>query len=732
MKMLIQKIAPLLILLFFLQSISPAATLRADKKEYSPEPNALSLPEGKAGTEYEYQLTAEGGLPPLTWKLIEGDLPPGIKLEASGELRGTPVMPSRDPYGFVIEVSDSSQPRQVFSQPFALMIHAAPLRMVMTPARLKITPPKHISSEISDAERESQSSQVTTAGDADSRSQVKVLSSHLTNMETWTAPPRSARAVEDAKATSSNASASNNRSIFDPARYIKIYESPKVPDPENPTNYGKLIYDPTKRGLDRIKLTADEASTIVIVPAPENEDLLLNNLYMTAQLVSGDKSSNIEVKNYSEIGEDKADSNAQLGASFETARNMMFKVLTLQRISSEIIKYTYRVYDNIPPKDELTDEEFAVADEKSRTDATVRDEILSRAREKLNKFQREIKEANDFILAPKNRGVVTIIATEVFSVDRDTMRAISQQINEDLEKVLGVGNPDISTQIRLLGRVRDAYRMLRSAREQVRLMATNIDNYNPPRRSQTDERNMLEKELMDIQRAGGSSDVARDLATRIYALDRASAALGILKDKFLPGYVSLFKARAQDGDTLYLTVQAQNLEGEGLGASVPFEIAVKRYGAKLHLGTSFMFIKRLGLTEKDIATPENGGLGLKEVNFAPSPGMTFGITYFKRGENASDKLLRALAPTFGINVSFMNFNDPGFDLEKEMFTNTKGTDVQVGAGPVVSLFNNKLHFTYGWNLNVDERRSYFGIGFGFLEVGKAVGKYLTGSTNTNQ
>jgi hypothetical protein len=59
-----------------------------------------------------------------------------------------------------------------------------------------------------------------------------------------------------------------------------------------------------------------------------------------------------------------------------------------------------------------------------------------------------------------------------------------------------------------------------------------------------------------------------------------------------------------------------------------------------------------------------------------------------------------------------------------MFTNTTGTNVQVGAGPAVGLFNNMVRFTYGWNLNADRKRRYFRVGFGFIEIANEVKKYV--------
>jgi len=91
---------------------------------------ATTLPEAKTGAEYSHQFRAEGGLPPLAWRVKEGDLPPEMKLEASGILHGTPKSVRHDPYKFVIEVSDSSQPPQTFSQAFTLTVQPAPLRIV--------------------------------------------------------------------------------------------------------------------------------------------------------------------------------------------------------------------------------------------------------------------------------------------------------------------------------------------------------------------------------------------------------------------------------------------------------------------------------------------------------------------------------------------------------------------------------------------------------------------------
>ena len=78
-----------------------------------------------------------------------------------------------------------------------------------------------------------------------------------------------------------------------------------------------------------------------------------------------------------------------------------------------------------------------------------------------------------------------------------------------------------------------------------------------------------------------------------------------------------------------------------------------------------------------------------------------------------------------------NFEDPAFDLAGNKFVNARGQQVQVGAGVIGSLCDNKLQFSYGWNLNapakgagMSRKRSYFAIGFGFLEVSKLVADFV--------
>ena len=153
------------------------------------------------------------------------------------------------------------------------------------------------------------------------------------------------------------------------------------------------------------------------------------------------------------------------------------------------------------------------------------------------------------------------------------------------------------------------------------------------------------------------------------------------------------------------------------------------------------FVPYLSVTDAD--TEVTNPKAIKAVDFSPFPGVTFGAVFHSRGlrkvtgkdwdyeasETAVRRFLGALAPGIGINVTFMNFGDPrDFNPAANdgagAFTTTTGSNFEVGAGAVGSLFDNNLQFTYGYNLNASRKNSYFGIGFGFIEVGKRLAGFL--------
>lgn len=70
-----------------------------------------------------------------------------------------------------------------------------------------------------------------------------------------------------------------------------------------------------------------------------------------------------------------------------------------------------------------------------------------------------------------------------------------------------------------------------------------------------------------------------------------------------------------------------------------------------------------------------------------------------------------------MNVLFLTWSDPAFDLDTGQFTSgTKESNIQIGMGIQGSLFSGVLQFTYGWNLNAQEKRTYVGIGISFVNL----------------
>ena len=53
------------------------------------------LPEAWVGINYRHMLTAEGGVPPVTWSIDRGRLPDGLRLKYDGRITGTPTATQR-------------------------------------------------------------------------------------------------------------------------------------------------------------------------------------------------------------------------------------------------------------------------------------------------------------------------------------------------------------------------------------------------------------------------------------------------------------------------------------------------------------------------------------------------------------------------------------------------------------------------------------------------------------
>lgn len=64
------------------------------------------LPDGQVGNPYSATLEADGGNPPYSWSISDGDLPPGIALATTGALQGTPT--AQGAFSFTVAVEDQA------------------------------------------------------------------------------------------------------------------------------------------------------------------------------------------------------------------------------------------------------------------------------------------------------------------------------------------------------------------------------------------------------------------------------------------------------------------------------------------------------------------------------------------------------------------------------------------------------------------------------------------------
>jgi len=487
----------------------------------------------------------------------------------------------------------------------------------------------------------------------------------------------------------------------------------------------------------------DLESSLRVIPDPTSmgEEPALNKIFITAKLTSGDTSKDVVVTGYSEVGKDKEAMAAQAGTAFQSAANVEAMVLNMAYIVGDIVHYVYRPEESQDSAPKTLDDWFKMqkevdfkSSEAQKTDqaisASVRSNTpfpqaaeaneLERVQDRLRLYQPEIKAISDFFLQPENLTIVERVGVDVFWIDRNSLQAVAQQYKDDIQIAFDEKNTAPARA-----------QALQDLLERTKLVYKDFGDFR-----QAIQGEMPKDLAAKAEKTGQSSAAARHTNEEwkaIYQQEILDFSKGIrkrafeqLKTHLATGSIALQDYQAKDGDRLTITVESLPANASTGGIPVVFYITVKKYGAKIQWSPSLLFVRRLGVTDTEASPPATSTAApINRINFAPSPGMTFGIAYFKRGSTRGEKFLRALGPGVGMNVTFMNFNDPSFDLSTEKFVNTSGTNVQIGAGVVGSLFDNKLQISYGWNLNVEKRRSYFGVGFGFLEVGKEVAKYVS-------
>jgi Putative Ig domain len=78
------------------------------------------LPDGNIALPYSALFNTQGGYPPIQFALASGSLPPGVTLDKTQALQGTPSAPGK--YTFTIQASDAKTPTLTASQAFTLTV----------------------------------------------------------------------------------------------------------------------------------------------------------------------------------------------------------------------------------------------------------------------------------------------------------------------------------------------------------------------------------------------------------------------------------------------------------------------------------------------------------------------------------------------------------------------------------------------------------------------------------
>lgn len=198
----------------------------------------------------------------------------------------------------------------------------------------------------------------------------------------------------------------------------------------------------------------------------------------------------------------------------------------------------------------------------------------------------------------------------------------------------------------------------------------------------------------------------------------------IIFSKLLYGTIDLKKQSVNDGDEIEISVMWYNIDETTTTAEQGVELAtakflVKKTGWHLDVSESALLIHRID--EEKLRS----GYPLSPSNFKPTAGASLLWSYYnpyrterlkKTGKYKGQyrqydflKFLHWLEPSFGINVSYLDFRTD--------------RDFEFGAGPVMGLFQNRIFLTTGYNFSVNgESPFYMGIGFSFSNIYKRINK----------
>jgi len=560
-----------------------------------------------------------------------------------------------------------------------------------------------------------------------------------------------------------NASTATKRARSqDPSNFIEVIE--EIGNERILHYYPDAVHDLLRSR--QFKVDLGSTLLIRIVPDRLSPKAALSNLIITAQLKHASTTTNVEVKGYSVVGQSQTSGQSQTAVNSNSITNVISQMENLFFVAQLILQQAN--------PDCLTAIQGSTAplfDSAVQTKCSAATKIPDLSKP-FNDYQAEIGSFATFFTDPQNAFLQTYFANKFFGMDLASVQSVAKEFQTTLalsqSKAASNGGAPATT-------VKPDYTplLLRTVLAYEDIW-TEIVRFPDPDTIPVKEVSKMASLLQPW--AAKKAPIAEQIQAVVDAyFDGLPGKLfQELQQYLVDGQIILTDYKGQPGDVLSVTIEAKPAatpnNNNPAGAVFQLQIGLDGFGMSVGPSSSLFFLKRVGvpIPSSSTTTPPNP----QPVNFAPSPGASFGFTFryrnygkcdepdraaepgraaeqvcadnsklgiapdkvgkfndlhpnYMRKENGGfGQLMRALAPGLSMNVSFMNWNSPtDFDATTGKFTSSAAASIQVGAGVVASLFDNQIQFTYGWNLQVPQNRQYWGVGFGFVEIGKTLAGY---------
>jgi hypothetical protein len=393
----------------------------------------------------------------------------------------------------------------------------------------------------------------------------------------------------------------------------------------------------------------------------------------------------------------------------------------------------------------VTDRSSALAAASNKEDSTAAIDRFDQASQRiLYKYEplylsirhmmEQIADTQDSLLAGNKplRDAVTIVDVSHLLDYRSQMEVPLREVADTLNRTL------IDVLAQNIGR--DPTVLTSSASDALRLWLPLLDSLNrllPGLKSKPDSAALVLNREYDVVSQLQDilvtfADVVNKTDPRV--MDSVTVALardfiGYLKDtEFL-----VSQTGAEDGDQIIVVI-SNNAANASARRDLTIRMQVRRFGFTRRVTDSFLLVKRIGVSSSDSTSqPASTQAASSEkptsVNFQPVPGVTLGWTYFPARrvgfKGTISRVLRALHPGIGVNVSFPRFGstittfaptDPNNPNSEPTAVVTQSANrIDVSVGPIVSVFDNAIQLSYGWDLTVSGKRAYWALGFSFVK-----------------